>query len=240
MSRTRIYSQVQPVENLNEAQINSNVIRQAVQNDHSTSVIAQGHAEVYFKNLEQHLIDHIENADIVVGCVAWLTSVPILQALARKKGVSVVVQKEDFLRPDVGVLSTWKYDLQDLYKALPPMSRYDFDNVIGALCYCGDCTLDAVRCVGHNNRERKAAAPRAHHKFVVFAMMREGSIAPYAVWTGSFNFTRNANNSFENAVVLTDPEIVQAYYHEHAQIVALSEGLDWDSEWCAPDWGIGS
>lgn len=41
--------------------------------------------QVYFKNIESHLVRHIEGADIVVGCVAWLTSPAILRALSKRK-----------------------------------------------------------------------------------------------------------------------------------------------------------
>ena len=66
------------------------------------------------------------------------------------------------------------------------------------------------------------------------------SVVPYKVWTGSFNFTNNAERSFENAVVLEEPSIVQAYFKEFQQIAALSEPLDWESEWVEPEWRIGT
>ena len=55
---------------------------------------------------------------------------------------------------------------------------------------------------------------------------RDDTFVPRVVWTGSFNFTLNATNSFENAVVLHDPKIVNAFYQEWGQILALSEPLD--------------
>jgi hypothetical protein len=92
-----------------------------------------------------------------------------------------------------------------------------------------------------------------HHKFVVFCKtdvrtvtlvdaMTESraTIRPYAVWTGSFNFTANGSASFENAVYLTDPPLVAAYFEEWGQVVALSEPLDWRDEWVAPEWRIGT
>jgi len=63
---------------------------------------------------------------------------------------------------------------------------------------------------------------------------------PYEVWTGSFNFTKNATYSFENAVLSKDQNIVGAFFREFGQIAALSESLDWETEWTAPDWRIGS
>lgn len=63
---------------------------------------------------------------------------------------------------------------------------------------------------------------------------------PYAVWTGSFNFSDNGTKSFENAVVIEDVAIAEAYLEEWGQIAALSEPLDWSSEWMAPEWRIGT
>ncbi len=83
-----------------------------------------------------------------------------------------------------------------------------------------------------------------HNKFLVFARITHeqdrDTITPYAVWTGSFNFTVNAVASLENALYLTSPEIVGAFFEEFGQIMALSEPLDWESDWMTPEWRIGT
>lgn len=243
---------------------------------------------VYFKKLEEHLVEHIKKADAVFGCVAWLTSEPILQALKGKQ-VAIVVQKEDFLRPD-GDVNRWRQKLQKLYGDLHRgMSRQDVPGVAelchgfgeAGLSYCGDpgsSSEAAIRCVGNHNADKSPAFPRSHHKFVVFGryvpLLGAGDLANtyrrrwddesqsedgaleggvpgeppsqarvlqlYGVWTGSFNFTANASNSFENAVYLEDKSIVRAFTREFAQVFALSEPLDWESQWCEPQWRIGS
>lgn len=224
--------------------------------DYSATSI-DGRTLVFFKNLEDHLIRFIQKADVVVGCVAWVTSEPILKALAKKKGVSLVVQKEDFLRPDLPPNDDWKRRLRQLYDNLPyrlnssdlpePMSR----EIEGF-------TVEPIRCVGDANMDKLAACPRSHHKFVLFCKVEEGCqcsecqerlsleykekprvtmhVHPYAVWTGSFNFTKNATMSFENAVVLYDTNIVHAYFYEYAQIACLSESLDWTQPWMSPNY----
>lgn len=210
-----------------------------------------GGVRVYFRDLESHLIRHIGDADVVVGCVAWLTSPPILRALAGRAGISIVVQKEDWLRPDFGARGDWKTELRAHYDRLPSsLTRYDEGlkgTVLHFMSYgSGAEPIEAVRCVGNYNAERSPAFPRAHHKFVVLCRLAEGgdsyhrNYTPYEVWTGSFNFTQNAVRSFENAVVLRDPAVVRAYFQEYAQIAALSEVLDWEKEWVEPQWRIGS
>lgn len=213
------------------------------QSNRDNSIIA-GSTRVYFRNLPTRLIEHIDKADAVLGCVAWLTHPAILDALSRKS-VAIVVQKEDFLRPDIGASSTWKRDLRARYERLDcQSSRYAFKNMIGSLSYGGDPTVDAVRCVGNFNREKSPAFPRMHNKFLVLCRHENDGHkpvpVPFAVWTGSFNLTYNAANSLENAVYLEEPAVVAAFFHEFGQVMALSEPLDWESDWSAPEWRIGS
>ncbi len=210
----------------------------------------QGDIIVYFRNLEERLIEHIKQADLVVGCIAWLTHDRVLSALAGvPNGVAIVVQKEDFLRPDIGDNINWKRKLNDMYKALPEgPDRYHWPGLIGNLSVCGDPVIDSVRCVGNYNKDKSPAFPRMHNKFLVFCKCKmfddEGDfnfhISPYLVWTGSFNLTKNASFSLENAIVISDPSIVDAYYREWEQIEAISEPLDWQSEWSVPKWRIGT
>jgi len=225
---------------------------------------------VYFKNLEKHLIDHITECEVVLGCVAWLTNEQILKALAQKRGISLIVQKEDFLRPDIASQKNWTRCLRELYNSLPKtLDRRDFNTtVLGDMEGSKNAPLiDPIRCVGNYNAYKQSAFPRSHHKFVLFCKYIENCsckscqsykdvvlndfasyfqvkkrhkdhIKPYAVWTGSFNFTKTATLSFENAIVLQDPKIVEAFFQEYAQIASLSESLDWSATWISPEWTI--
>lgn len=217
--------------------------------DNSTAS-SDGSVTVHFRDIEKHLLNHIHKANMVVGCVAWMTSASILRALSHvPNGVSIVVQKEDFLRPDLESNNNWKVELRQQYNALKlPPQRHVFDNLVGELSYCADQTIHPVRCVGNHNQEKKPAFPRMHNKFLVFCdiideesdIQSRYQIKPHTVWTGSFNLTKNAANSLENALLLTDPKIVRAYFQEWGQILALSEKLDWEKKWCEPEWRIGS
>jgi len=46
--------------------------------------------------------------------------------------------------------------------------------------------------------------------------------------------------SLENALYITDETIARAYYREYGQIYAISEPLDWESDWCFPTYRIGT
>lgn len=200
--------------------------------------------EVFFKNIKEVLCHKIATSKLVVGCVAWLTDTDILNALAKTKA-SIIVQKEDFLRPDS--TGDGKDHLRALYSKIDSTcERYSFENtVLPKMSYCGDPCLGGIRCVGNHNKDKNPAHPRMHNKFVIFCKWeKKGNgvrvVVPESVWTGSFNFTHNAGNSFENAILIHNKEIATAYFKEYAQIAALSEPLDWESEWIAPEWRIGS
>jgi len=244
--------------------------------DYST-LSANKDTEVYFRDLKEHLIKKIHAADIILGCVAWLTDFDILRALSEKE-VSIVVQKEDFLRPDAGTNrdnSLWKKRLQAAYmKVGTRIERWQFLGCnVHNLSMGGDPVLDGIRCAGNHNKDRNPSFPRMHNKFLVFGkeipLDKEPVVVPNitdssdpfagfmrgdindcdlpkrpfdltSVWTGSFNLSKNAGYSLENAVVISDEKIAQAYYGEWGQIVAISEPLDWESEWIAPQWRIGT
>lgn len=209
-----------------------------------------GDINVYFRNIKQRLMNHIFDADIVVGCVAWLTDFDILECLSTKN-VSIIVQKEDFLRPDMNSGVNWKGNIRKAYDKLKfGYDRYDFeDNIMSSLSVASDPSVEPVRCVGNYNSDKKPAFPRMHNKFLVFCKYQElpeddwgpeGTIKPYGVWTGSFNFTNNAGYSLENALYISDPLISMAYFKEYGFIAGLSEPLDWRSVWCEPEWRIGT
>jgi hypothetical protein len=230
--------------NLNELKIPSEGFDEP--QEHYDGYANDSSVTVLFKHLESSLIHCIDGADIVVGCIAWLTNKSILEALSKKAGVALVVQKEDFLRPDIDAPSRFASSLRRLYRSLPgTLTRYD-DSLsktrLHMMSCCSDPTIEAVRCVGNHNSDKCPAFPRMHHKFVVFCRLTgvRDQFQPYAVWTGSFNFTENATRSFENALILRDPDIVEAYFQEFGQVAALSEPLDWRCEWAAPEWRIGT
>lgn len=213
----------------------------------------KGNISVFFRDLKERLIENIDKADAVVGCVAWLTDIEIVRALASKCS-QIVVQKEDFLRPDGNMSNA---ALREAYSHLSFLDRESAGPLLGTMSYlAGDYlqVIDGVRCVGNHNSEKKPVHPRAHHKFVVFCRIEEvlrkrylgadeallPTLRPYAVWTGSFNFSFNAGRSLENAVLIEDETIAAAFQNEWEQLCAISEPLDWESTWVEPSWRIGS
>jgi hypothetical protein len=245
------------ITNLNDLKIITDTSEGEPLVDYSTDVLKKMHVECVFRNLEEKIISLIkEHKDgAIFGSVAWLTSAPILKALSKCNVVQILIQKEDFLRPDYNNHSHWTKHIKELYDNLKcDYNRYAFKYPMGCLDICsliGD--YDAIRCLGNNNFDKKPAFPRAHNKFLVFckfteidkeAPQNESPYKPVALWTGSFNLSKNATYSFENAIILRDVsgdnEIINAYLNEHHQLFALSEPLDWQSNWCEPEYRIGT
>lgn len=217
--------------------------------------------DVYFRDMEYHLIERIKKYKCVVGCVAWLTNEPILKALANLKFVSIVVQKEDFLRPDSNNGYGSGQKLRNLYSQIPRFDRFNLPGIPGDLSVCSNpFDIFPIRCAGIYQSDKRIVHPRMHHKFLVFCEQvpccedREQNLnpmdedynnphwsyCPKEVWTGSFNFTANGTQSLENAVVISSKEVAWSYYQEWAQVLGISEPLDWDRPWVDPEWRIGT
>lgn len=231
---------------------------------------------VYFNNLESHLIKHIKEADVVVGCVAWLTNYKILEALNTRLGIALVINKKNKDEIDKNK------KLKELYEKMPSIRSDVFQTTTLIDCLQNEY-IEPIRCVGIRSKSKNETIPLMHNKFIVFCkatredlgcgvkrkveyfleknywknkvidyemsenfndynsdfLLSINYIKPYAVWTGSFNFTVNATKSFENALYITDPSVVQAYFSQWGQIEGgLSESLDSESDSLSPEWEL--
>ena len=258
------------IQNLNKQKLFGNGLKGGQTNliDYSFSDIKDIECvSVHFRDLESNIIRYIKNADIVVGCVAWLRSFPILNSLKEKVAVSIVVQKEEFLRPDYGEKKDYSNrHLHEAYNSLPPL--YRTNKATSEAIVLRTNTMDseaepisAIRCVGFARRKNQVSLPLMHHKFLVFCRYKGiceeyedytgkypsynlfgnyGKIKPYAVWSGSYNLSKNGNNSFENALYIESLSLASAYFSEWGQVAALSEPLNWESEWVHPEYTVGT
>jgi hypothetical protein len=210
------------------------------------------YVESVFREHEEKLIELIDyyKEGYIFGCIAWFTSFPILKALSSCKNVQIIVQKEDFLRPDInsGNGDYWKKELQRLYSSIIcTTERHSMLSPIRELSVCSDPTVQGIRCVGNYNHERNPAFPRMHHKFMVFCRKNSDFETPYspiAAWTGSFNFTKNATQSYENNLLLVDRSgenaIIKSYLQEHHSLFVISESLNWETVWWQNEYRFGT
>ena len=210
--------------------------------DRGPTVSSVGSVEVVFEDLESRLADLIRQHQAVVGCMAWLTGEKVLRTLASRKVVSVIINKEDFLRPDQG---TWsQQQTKRLYSAIP--SFHPMWDIGPAYNWNSGITAAGIRCAGVRiDGQNSRMTPRMHHKFFVFCdhdpeSNDPGGWVPKAVWTGSYNATFNASRSLENAVIITDPVIARAYFEEWGAVLGISEPLEWTSPYVTPDYRLGA
>lgn len=208
--------------------------------------VAAGPADVtcHFGDLRERLVDFIERSEMVVGCVAWLTDPGVLSCIAARDAL-LVVQKEDFLRPDCDTDQARR--LRSFYEKIDcGFERWEFPAPLGHMSTNHDPGWgdSAVRCVGNHNTDKDPAWPRMHHKFLVRVQVEDRDdryeFVPTAVWTGSFNFTLTGSRSFENAVEIHGRGAGRAYFNEFLRVMSVSEPLDWESKWASPEWRIGS
>jgi phosphatidylserine/phosphatidylglycerophosphate/cardiolipin synthase-like enzyme len=76
----------------------------------------------------------------------------------------------------------------------------------------------AVRCVGLRSKK----GDTMHHKFLVG--LDEHESAQWVI-TGSYNATEQAEQNIENAVILTDKTIANAYLQEYKRVIAVSKPI---------------
>lgn len=207
------------------------------------------HVNAYCIDLEYRMCQFISRAQFVFGCMAWLTNGRVIRQLAGLEyGCQIVVQKEDFLRPDGGDANS-RSSLHQRYAGLRcSFPREDLVDSTRTLSREASQRVQPVRCMGLADKSRRAM-PRMHHKFLVACDVTRTEDEngdehfrprPMAVWTGSFNATENGERSLENAVVIHSPKIARAYAEEWSHVFALSEPLDWSSRYVDPEWRIGS
>ena len=183
---------------------------------------------VYFSNIEANLVSHIDASTYCVGCVAWMTNRTILNALANLQGCMMVVQNDainanqdslykklpnlyDNLPPDL-VAKTMRgnyHTLQRLFKICQALPTKD------AVCRCGFDKMSSATYQPHHQ-------PLMHHKFLVFF---NSQLRIKGVWTGSYNFTFNANQSFENGIFITDKNTIMKYLKEFILVMQSSQHL---------------
>jgi hypothetical protein len=195
-----------------------------VQGGYNWDVTARGASNgvvsAHLGDIATPLVSFLEGSEAVVGCVAWITSPRLVNAMLGKP-VSLVVNKEWELRARVT-------------KPKPVRDRLNLARLSGGLRYnrmpapvsemgfSPGTTIDPVRCAGHISVGWSPNHPMLHHKFVV--RLEHGK--PVAVFVGSFNFSVNAESSLESATEIHDPVIAAAFFNEWARVLAVSEPLE--------------
>lgn len=187
--------------------------------------------KVYFDDLEKHLIDYISKSSYVMGCVAWLTNRNIIDALDNTKGTKIIVNKEEFLSTKMKEGQKFFYKcLRGKYNDIPDIFESQCSCCLKKIKLCANFT----KTFGTINQKNGAILTcgivnnlsKMHHKFLIFL---DDNLSTVGVWTGSYNLSKNSNNSLENALYITEPDIIMAYVNEFLSIYSFSEPFDWYS-----------
>lgn len=211
--------------------MNFNLMRK--ENTHD--IITTGLVCPYFDKLEEHLIGYIEKASYIIGCVAWLTNNNIINALEDKKGIKIIINKEEYISSKMESGQKFYYKcLRGKYNDLPDLFHLNCNCCQNQMIQCskfmdlfGQVSIDennqngAILTCGIVNNLSKM-----HHKFLVFF---DENMHPVGVWTGSYNLSKTSNFSLENALYISDQKVIMEYIKEFMAIFPYSESYNWNS-----------
>ena len=110
------------IKNLRDLHIKTGNGESIPQQDYSCE--AEGvNIQVFFNNHKAQILKYIDKYNSVIGCISWLIDFDVLRALTKKKFVSIIVQKGNFLRPFHNTQSSHFQETKELYKMLPSSDR---------------------------------------------------------------------------------------------------------------------
>ena len=198
--------------------------------------------EAHFRNLEDVLVNEIHKNEIILGCVAWVSSPKVVEALAGKTTCLIVDRKVP--RLNKGLREMYQLlqmnDKSPIYRMLRNGHGWDeyfcYSNGGKPLPYTmyGDWNFESGMYFVDGGRFRYM-----HHKFLL--MLKETGectcgkklYAP-TVWTGSYNFTKNAKTGLENAMIIRNNGIGAAYLGEFLEVfynhACQLNVLDWETQ----------
>ena len=192
----------------------------------SAPISSNALVECHFRNLQQVLLNEIEKADIVLGCVAWISDPLILESLNKRSTALILDSK----------VNRMGKRLKDLYEQLKETDKEPIYRFMREGNRSGEylCNTDL------NNQPVEGAYSEdwnfesglyavdgfyryMHHKFLILIKITgkcscgKNTYSP-CVWTGSFNFTKNASKGLENAVIIRDNYISGSYLCEFLEV----------------------
>ena len=115
---------------------------------------------VHFAGLRDACLKWINEQEIVVGCVAWLTNDAIIGTINSRRAAQVIMQKEDWLRPDTRGQHPAKKN-PSIYQQDSGVDRW---SLVYGLSLNGDPGVGRYRCFGwagdRQKRPRLRGRPR--------------------------------------------------------------------------------
>jgi hypothetical protein len=206
--------------------------------------LPKSYIQPYFEKLEEHLISYIEKSAYVIGCVAWLTNSNIIETLENILGSKIIINKEEYLNSDMEIGQKFFYQcLRGKYNEIPDMFNSKCKCCAKIMYKCsnfckifGNIKNNNNNCSLNDTVDNKIGSiltcgivnnySKMHHKFLIFF---NDKIEPTGVWTGSYNLSKTSNFSLENALYITDQDVIMEYIKEFLAIYPFSESHNWKS-----------
>ena len=186
--------------------------------DHLVAGLVDFLAELAEKN-SQHSARYARTP-VAVGCVPWLTSKPVAEALMRFRSL-ILIDKASSQYSAVAQLhgadrGLWSQILGTDYYA--PVDSAGAPRLVGPYDELGD-SYEPVRVIGWQRSERGRAKPLLHAKLLVIGTTMyyddpdDGSgpfwarVRPERVWAGSANWTEASSAHIEFGTWIDDHEL---------------------------------
>jgi phosphatidylserine/phosphatidylglycerophosphate/cardiolipin synthase-like enzyme len=160
----------------------------------------------HFTDIEQQICQYIDEADEVWICSAWFSSIPILDQAS--------------LRTAKLIISDWSRLSKGNPNYSPKLTREILQAIPQTYIYAP--TSSSSSAGGHSSSAGGHPTEfLMHDKFIVLFQDQK----PYAIITGSYNYTQNAKNNFENIVYIEDHEVAKKFANEFEKILSFSRLL---------------
>ncbi len=188
------------------------------------------------RDQERWVLNLIRNADAVVVSCYVLSRRPLFEALAQKERVLMLCHKTDMAGP------------ADARNAKPFVQRvralqgreFAPSELAPAAPWFQHCVpvkkVPVARCLGDFQSDR--TVPLMHDKTIV--ALRKSTDAqtyyPYALWTGTNNFTENATRSVGVGMIVDHPETAAMRLNDILNYVLSSEPVPWCHQALTPEW----
>lgn len=197
-----------------------------VENKLQPSTIARNvnFVQTFAENVNAALLTVLETYAknrLVVGCVAWFNSNAIIDLLCHCKGVSLIVNDEDY--------RTWGFRSvkKEKFDKLPAFKK-KFSEVWGQKI--ADCEINCLKrsnyppvmAFGVGGAENAKNASTMHSKFIIIC---DDNDMPWALWSGTNNFTIKSERNIENAFFFINPELAMFYFRHYARTMIFSSPL---------------
>lgn len=180
-------------------------------------------------NIEEHLLRLLSCAECsyVLGSVAWVTSMKVLDVLKQKHGVCIISQRETY-NTRSSSNDRWKTMIRERYAA---MQRFPWEKlyakeqltmlkVAPMQFYEKLCKESAMRVAGERAGQKNDGSFIFHNKF---GIILDANMNFVGVINGSFNWSKRASNSIENVFYTPDPRVISVYFQEFLRNLLISE-----------------